>query len=466
MSILSNVPYRLNESQRQTAEKLEQFVTHNDHDVFIFSGYAGTGKTTMLRGLIGFLHEQKIDFYLMASTGRAAQVLSSKCGSLATTVHSTIYSFDDLEFNEKEKKRKLSFSLKKCKDEDAAIYIVDESSMIADKENTNQALLFENGKLLSHLFRYIGNRKVIFVGDPAQLPPVNSSFSAALNLQYITDTYGKRVTETHLTQIMRYNDQSGISWNGSQLRSNIVEQNYPPLSLKASGYPDISVMRNFTELIRNYINKIKSSGLDSAIIIAYTNKMAFDLNNWTRQHLPDTDKVIVEGEWLQVVFNNHAYDLANGQHITVKKIEPKAEYRAGITFRKAVVLVNNGDEIKEMEVRIMEDLLYDKDPSLIEDKEHALLADFFARMAKIGITQKHPSFVEYLRADEWLNAVRVKYGYVITCHKAQGGEWENVLIIPEYPLMHSPREFQYRWMYTAVTRTSEKLYLMKNDMIY
>jgi len=224
--------FRLTPDQRQTVDDMLKFFS-NDKDVFIFKGYAGTGKTSLIKGIIKYLISVKRPYTLMASTGRAAKILSEKTNLQTSTVHSHIYrpKIIQLKSSNNNPSYRMTFDLAQNNDNPNTIYFIDESSMISNHAISGSTLSFGTGRLLNDLFLFAGDRKVVFIGDTIQLPPINTKFSAALDKEYLKTNLGKKVKVSELTTVMRYGIDSGIGWNTQNIRKTVNSGSYPYMSL-------------------------------------------------------------------------------------------------------------------------------------------------------------------------------------------------------------------------------------------
>jgi hypothetical protein len=465
---------KLNNEQKEALEKLIDFVTTSNHDVFILKGYAGTGKTVLINELLQRPEVKSIPIQLLASTGRAAKILSLKTNRVAQTVHSYIYSFVYDEFDENKKSIKVQFELRENNiDLLQTIYIIDESSMISNhKDNiTEEGLQFGSGKLLTDLFTFCENRKVIFVGDPAQLPPINTLFSPALNEEYLEKTFNRKVASTFLTQIMRYSKTSGIYYNTSRIRETLEKNQRPKyLTIIAKQFPDMEVMPLDYLLIDRYVNTIKTKGYEKAILVAYTNKTCNQLNDLVRNKLFTNSQLPQKGDLCIVAKNNYLHGIENGQHIYINNISEREERVGELHFRDInyYLLTPKGiDKSREYSGKIiMEYLLRDK-PIITHEEEFELYKRFFASLDPDQRKIKD-YVIDRFVSDPYIHALRIRYGYAITCHKAQGGEWDTLFLILEKVLFAQTKEnpeFLYRWVYTALTRPVNKVVLLDNICI-
>mgnify|MGYP001151832515 CR=1 FL=1 len=464
MSINDFIPYTLTTGQWLAVNKLEIFF-QDDNDIFVLQGYAGTGKTTLLKGILDFLDAKKQPYKLMASTGRAARVLANKSGRPASTIHSTIYEIDSSRTVVEDDKKILAFRLRMNNDAAETIYFIDEASMIADKTEANQNLLFDDGRFLDHILRYSGKRKLVFIGDNAQLPPVNCAFSAAMDPAYLENSYRKKVLSMVLTEVKRQDDFGGILLNATEMREKLSRGSLPPLSLHTSVYEDISNPENIWKALREYAREIQNEGFQHEIFISFSNGGAHYLNSEVRKNIfKNTDIPLQAGEWLMVVQNNYSTGYNNGQHLKLISWIDKGEKVGNVRLADAE-LEDPETGIKK-NVKIVYDLLFRKDPNLTLEEEKEFTRDFAIRMRHMNIKPGSDNFLIRLITDQRLNALRVKFGYAITCHKAQGGEWDKVYINIEPAFEKMPRESQYRWLYTAVTRAATHLVIPRHPLLY
>lgn len=458
-------PFTLNSGQQKTCDDLLSFLENHQYNVFILAGYAGTGKTTILKGILDYMKENDRKFELWASTGRAAKVLGTITRRQTKTIHSAIYMLDENSSKLDEDNKTLSFKLKPNHDDEETIYFIDEASMIADKAEKNPFLLFDDGRFLDHLFSYLGDRRVVFIGDAAQLPPINCSFSAALDGGYLEKNYSKKCTSVLLTHVMRQQLECGILWNATEIRKHNDALSQPPLAIKYSGFTDIRIKRNVWSAIDDFVLDLKKNGTGHAAFISFTNGGVHYLNSQIRNKFYGTkDPPLQIGDYLMVVQNNFLYELVNGHHVEVIDFDPDPIRQNSLSFISVLIKVPETD--KKINLKIILDLLYRKEPSLTVGEEHDLMKNFVIRMKQYGIKPKTDEFRKRFITDPYLNALRVKFGYAVTCHKAQGGEWPRVYINFEPMLDNIPRPSLYRWTYTAITRASKQLVIPQHKYLY
>jgi len=484
---LSNI--KLTNSQEIVLKQILDFVNQSADRVFILKGYAGTGKTTLMRFLIQELEKIKKCYRLLASTGRAAKVLanlSNRNGS-TSTIHSMIYDFNGLnkEYDEKEepvvdKDGQLFLVFKPIKLDEhevpETIYIIDEASMVSDVEtkNVTQAK-FGEGRLLKELLNFdhrLGS-KFIFVGDPCQLPPIEEYYSPALMKDYFKQTFRMTAREAQLTKIMRQKGASGIIDASKQIRSFY---NHAPNDKSIYGaqlvwgflpfrtYKDIQLHPNLESMTNAYVAKVKADGLNSAVCICRSNRACSQLSASIRQKLGFAYGRLQEGDLLMVIQNNMPTGLMNGDMVTIEELGPKTESRAGLTFRQ--VTVKELFTQRTIKTLIIEEVVNQSRLNLDSAQQQALFIDFIIRMRKVGITQKDPRrFNHAMFNDPYLNALRCTYGYAITCHKSQGGEWEDVYVHVPRNITLNPTKETYQWIYTSMTRAKKTLHMLDDFYI-
>lgn len=464
---------KLYPQQQEALDKIKKFIDCDDK-VFILRGYAGTGKTTLMKILIEDLQRQELRFTLLASTGRAAKILANATGCEAKTIHGEIYKFTDLNMNletvvqEREKTKVdssgqllLNFELTQKENEDSIpfYYIVDEASMVSDDidKNTTQAL-FGSGRLLSDLFNYDRNARFIFVGDVCQLPPVSQTISPALSLDYIERTFGIKCHEFELTQVVRQAADIDIVNSAHKLRK--LYKNPQPwqwAKFPLRGYKDIHIVNTQATLLNLYIERVKQVGYNDATMLCLSNKQCDVNTSLLRPAFGHFSSQLEEGDLLLVTQNNLISGLMNGDLVTVEHISA-SEKRAGLTF--IMVAVKELFTGKTFTQLMLADILYGRQTNLTQLQQKELLIDFYYRMKEHGIKQKSEAFNQAMINDPYLNALRAVFGYALTCHKAQGGEWDYVYLdIPRH-LPALPKPYVYQWVYTAMTRAKKGLYVV------
>ena len=480
---------KLTRSQENVLKQILDFVNDSDDRVFILKGYAGTGKTTLMRFLIKALGEKGKRYRLLASTGRAAKVLAnlSEANGQTSTIHSMVYSFNGLnkEFEEKEEPKVdkdgqlfLVFEPSRL-NKDATpetVYIIDEASMVADvpAKDVTQAK-FGDGRLLKELLEYDARSgsKFIFVGDPCQLPPIEQYYSPALMKDYFRQQFGMTAQEAQLTEIMRQKDVCGIVDASKQIRrlyNAAPEDSLLYGSQKLWGflpfrrYRDIMLHPNLEAMLNDYVSKVKATGLNSAVCICRSNKACSQLSAMIRQKLGFTGSRIQKGDLLMVIQNNMPTGLMNGDMVTVEEIAPQVTSRAQLTFRQ--VRVKELFTGRTYTTLLIEEIAYQGRLNLDNRQQQALFVDFIYRMKDKGITQKQKRiFYDAMFKDPYLNALRCVFGYAITCHKSQGGEWEEVYVHVPRNITLNPTKETYQWVYTSMTRARKTLHMIDDFYI-
>lgn len=471
----ANNKITLTHDQHVVMARFVEFL-NGDDKVFILRGYAGTGKTTIVKEMIKFLKHRKDSYHLLASTGRAAKILHDASGEETSTVHSCIYRYTgfnhDLEKLVEERDRSgvdstgqllLQFCLSPVDEEDKTTryYIVDEASMISDTIDGGGAqATFGSGRLLNDLLSYNRYGKYIFIGDTCQLPPVGQAFSPALSANYIEANFKKSSKEVSLTQIMRQAKGNDIVLAAQELR---VLYDHPQpwkwAKFPLLGYKNIHILNSQAELISLYVERVKKHGYNDSTMICFSNRQCDTSTKILRPMLGCQSQQLQPGDLILVTQNNGLSALMNGDLAKVVSVRIK-ERRAGLTFLSvSLTEMTTGRNISQL---MIADILYANQTNLTQPQQKELFIDFFIRMKKNGIKQDSPLFEMHMKKDPYLNALRAVYGFALTCHKTQGGEWDNIFLdIPrKLPLVEKP--YVYQWMYTAVTRAKKELYVVKD----
>ncbi len=469
--------FPLRPAQRSAFNALQLFVKDRSAKVFILNGYAGTGKTTLMSGFVKWLNEQKHIYAQLASTGRAAKVLSDKTGEGATTIHSLIYVFkdldDDLETMDAQQtdfavddkgQISLVFDVKAIQSSANKIYIIDEASMVSDIAGTSVSFAqYGSGKLLSDLFAYDPNGKFIFVGDPCQLPPIGQSSSPSLSKDYIVQKFDYHTRQFELTEIVRQHSANGIIKASFLLRKQ--HETNPSVKFaffQFKNFSDITIHNSHANLLNEYIRYIKQHGFDAATLLCQTNRHCTDLNKIIRASLGKDEHQLEKGDILMVTQNNYITGLVNGDVVEVVG-KGSREMRCGLIFLNVQVREISGTKVYSL--YLIEDILHSVSTNLDQKQHKDLMIDYFRRMKALGIHQKSPVFNERMLYDPYLNALKAVYGYALTCHKAQGGEWDEVFLYLDNKIHGIPKPGIYQWMYTAVTRARKKLHMVNDWFI-
>jgi len=470
-------PFELNWEQETAFLNMASFLENESFHIFQLIGYAGTGKTTLVSGFLKYLREREIPFYLLASTGRAAYVLEKKTGMKASTVHSLIYKYSTLNVQLSEiediqhKKAKddsgpvlLNFTIKKELELGKNVYIIDESSMLGVKNDSSSSFgLFGSGNLLQDLILRDPTSKFIFIGDPCQLPPMNLAHSPALDKQYLQETFNFPVWQYELKTVVRQEKENGILGVATNLRL-LVEKppniSFPKLPVK--GFPNIHLLTDEKGLLDSYFEKIREGKENETILICHTNRRCQTSNQYLREKLFVKPNRLMIGDRYLVTQNNLITGLQNGDMVKLLEIGGY-EVRCGLTFRQVVL---EGVESKtRYDPLIIEELLSLPQVNITEMQQKMLLIDFCRRMKVHQIYQDSDEFNFAMSRDPYLNALKVTYGWALTCHKAQGGEWEEVYLLQDGKIYYLTSPHIYKWWYTAVTRASKELYLINNSIL-
>jgi exodeoxyribonuclease-5 len=452
LSYLSFIPTT---DQSSLISLLSDFISNsNEREILIIKGYAGTGKTNMVAALSKTLPSFKWKSVLLAPTGRAAKVLSNYSKKPAQTIHKKIFTKIPTHDGG------VAFSLAENKHTNT-IFIVDEASMIGLDNPTSDSVYHS---LLESLLEYVfsgTNCKIILVGDTAQLPPIGSSESPALNIDYLKASYNLLIKHIELKQVARQEDASGILKNATHLRECIVnfKDEFPKISLHKD------VIRLSGEDLEDALNTAYSNfGFNDVLLVTRSNKRANLFNQAVRARVRYMDEDLCSGDLMMVVKNNYfwldekseAGFIANGDSLEIKKIIRRKELY-GFNFAECIVKLSDYENTPELTLNLLLDSITTEVPSLTKEQQQALFANVMEDVADEPIKGLK---MAYLRKNPYFNALQVKFNYAVTCHKAQGGQWPCVFIDQGYLTKEMLNVEYIRWLYTAFTRASEKVYLM------
>lgn len=469
---MSEKKIRLTPHQQCAFDRMVEFIRNRSLRIFILKGYAGTGKTTMTKCLIEELARRNLPCTLLASTGRAAKILANITGQEAKTVHSLIYTYKDLNQDMEElvsfrdrtgrddgNQLRLQFVQDRIDTVREIYYLIDESSMIPDKEDkmATQAV-FGSGRLLNDLLKYNPMGKFVFIGDTCQLPPITQRISPALSVEYFRNQFGMDAEEVELTEVMRQQKGNDIVHSAQKIRQLYANpQPWKWAKFPFRNYKNIHIVSSQTELINRYIKCAKEKGYNKATLIGYSNKQCDMLTQILRPSFGIVSSGLSVGDLLLVTQNNYISGLMNGDQVVVTEVM-LMERRAGLTFLKVSVeeLVTR----KTYTQLLIAEILYHNQTNLTEEQQKELLIDFYRRMKEQGIGQRSDEFKKMMLRDSYLNALRTVFGYALTCHKAQGGEWEHVYLDIPRNLPGIEKPYVYQWIYTAMTRASKELYVV------
>ena len=450
-------PYKATQKQGKLLQLLSDFIFNTDKDaLFLLKGYAGTGKTTTISTFVNTIWASGKKAVLLAPTGRAAKVIAVYSKRPAFTIHKKIY------FPKKQSNGGVDFVLQTNKHKNT-VFIVDEASMIPDSRQNQK--IFESGSLLDDLISYVYNGhncKLIFIGDTAQLPPVKLDISPALEQEILHYNYHKNVVEIELDEVMRQHENSGILTNATQLR--LLIQNNGSLFEFDLDFPDIIRLIDGYDiedaLVTAYDN---DGGVEDTAFIVRSNKRANQYNQQIRIKIRGQENEISAGDFVMVVKNNYywlsetskAGFIANGDICKVLKIFSIKELY-GFKFAEVELKMIDYPEMPSFETVLILDTLTSESPSLTYEESNKLY-----QAVKEDYADEKSKYKQFLaiKKNKYFNALQVKFSYAITCHKSQGGQWQTVFIEQPYLPNGVSKEY-FRWLYTAITRAQEKLYLI------
>ena len=459
----------LTKQQNEVFKKIKAFM-ESDASVFILRGYAGTGKTTMVKVVADYITQSR-NMYLMAPTGRAARVLSQKTKRMATTIHKAIYEgtclVSKVTKDIAETEFKLFFPISESKQDGKNVVIVDEASMLCSRKIKHELYKFGSDNLMEDLLTFIRpgfGGKVIFVGDPAQLPPVGESVSNALRAEYF-QKQGLKVMEAELTEVLRQKNDSIILKNAMMIRDLLKKDKRNSLVFEEKKDDVETISANC--FLEKYLDYRKKSDKNDSVVICFSNKSASRYNRAIRTDLYGKDVPVRENDVLMIIQNNYNLNRMNGEFVPVLSVGERTQQSApvyvqvgGVKQRKIITLnfvqvtVTNGLGNPCL-CMLLEDLLNSDKPELSIDETRALYINFCMRHPELK--QGTQQFSLVLMQDAYYNAIRAKYGYAVTGHKCQGGEWGKVFV--DYTGRTGLDNDSLRWAYTATTRAQKTLYV-------
>lgn len=455
----SYLPAAPTTDQIDLVERMERFLFQNvERAGFIIRGYAGTGKTTAIAAMIKTFPSFQLKSVLLAPTGRAAKVLSNFSKKQAFTIHKKIYQ------SERGKDGETHFKLA-ANLHTNTIFIVDEASMISDGGSYERSLLDD---LIEYVFSG-RNCRIVFIGDIAQLPPVGKSLSPALDPKFLITNYYLRLKGVELTQVLRQATESGILYNATKIREQTTVKK-PKLKFSLEGFDDVKRIDG-VELEDELNTCFGKYGAEETIVISRSNKRANVFNQQIRVRIKGLDEEIATGDYLMVVKNNYFWldeksavnFIANGDIIEIMRMG-NIEELYGFRFLEATVRLIDYPQLQPIEVKLLLDSISSEAPSLTKEDSQRLFETVMEDYEEV--TNKRIK-MELLKKNPYFNALQVKFGYAVTCHKSQGGQWKAVFVDQGY-LTEEMLDTEYaRWLYTAVTRATERLYLVNfNDQFF
>jgi len=452
-------PYPPTGGQQEVIAMVSSFLMQKTpNQVFLLKGYAGTGKTSLVSSLVNVLRTIRMRSVLLAPTGRAAKVISNYSGHKASTIHRKLYQ------QSLSSDGRIRFTLNDNKHKNT-LFIVDEASMIPD-DSTSDGTLFGSRRLLHDLIQYVYNSEncgLLLIGDTAQLPPVGIDLSPALHPEYLKNNFNLEIRTCELREVVRQARESGILANATALREKIRLDAITSPFFRRSGYDDIYRI-NGAEL-QEYLQDVYSGAeLEDVVVICRSNKRANIFNREIRNRIIFHEDEITAGDHLMVVRNNYywlpqgsyAGFIANGDMIELLRIRGVRQlygFRfADVTFR----LIDYPEE-KEVDAFIILDTLMAESPALPPEAQQNLQKQVMQDYQDIP---SHAMRLGKLRQNPYFNALQVKFAYAMTCHKTQGGQWKHVFVDQGYLTDEMIDKGYLRWLYTSVTRATEKLYLV------
>ncbi|WP_102494264.1 AAA family ATPase [Vibrio breoganii] len=482
---------KLTAGQSKIVEQVDKFFNDGKQNVFLLNGYAGTGKTFITKGITQYLEKIGREFTLMAPTGKAAKVISDKTMQPASTIHRVIYNYDNVkEYKvdgvEGSETYRCYAELRANVDTAESVYIIDEASMVSDRYSDGEFFRFGSGYLLKDLLEYINidhndhNKKIIFIGDNAQLPPVGMNTSPALDDEYLKESYQVTVTSGQLTEVVRQKGESGVLTNASMLRDGLERNvfNKLQLDINENDVHKLTSDKLLSTFLASCNGKVSRTGEN--VIIASSNRQVSEYNRLVREHFFHDQQQMVKGDKIISVANHYLADasITNGEFGMIREVlSPHSEQvnvvisvkgdngvmvkrKIDLNFRDVVLgFRNDYGEPFYFEAKVIENLLYNDQPTLTSDEHKALYVHFLNRNPDLKRKGNEQKLRIALLQDPYFNAFKIKFGYAITGHKAQGSEWKNVFLQCKTHQKSLTKDY-FRWLYTAITRTSDKLYVM------
>jgi exodeoxyribonuclease-5 len=450
----SFLPAAPTQDQVDLVERMERFLFRNmERAAFIIRGYAGTGKTTAIAAMVKTFPAFRLKSVLLAPTGRAAKVLSSFAGKMAFTIHKKIY-------QAKRSPDGLSRFQLAHNAHSNTIFIVDEASMISNGSGG-----MEVRSLLDDLIAYVyqgQNCKLIFIGDIAQLPPIGKLLSPALSPAYLKANYFLQLKGVELKQVLRQTKESGILYNATRIREQ-TQQKEVSIHFKTEAFEDIRRLDGI-ELEEELSTCMGKYGEDETIVICRSNKRANLFNQQIRVRVRGLDEEVATGDYVMIVKNNYFWldenspvgFIANGDIAEILRMR-SVEELYGFRFLEVTLRLVDYPQLEPIECKVLLDTLYSEAPALSTEDSRRFFDAVMEDYADIGNKQKR---MELLKANPYFNALQIKFAYAVTCHKSQGGQWKAVFVDQGY-LTEEMLDTEYaRWLYTAMTRATERLYLV------
>ncbi len=469
--ILQNFAFKPTSGQEEVIDSLCEFIlTPNNDEIFVLRGFAGTGKTSLIGALVKTMEQLQRQCVLMAPTGRAAKVFSLYADHPAFTIHKRIYRQKSID---KDSIFSLNYNMLAN-----VLFIVDEASMIPNEGLSGT--MYGTGRLLDDLIQFVyGGQgcRLILMGDTAQLPPVGEEESPALQNDIIGG-YGLNVRSHTMRQVVRQQEESGILWNATHLRQLIESEEY--FCLPKIRFSEFCDVRNVpgNELIEAINDSYSHCGLDDTMVVCRSNKRAYIYNNGIRNQILGREEELSTGDLLMIAKNNyfwfedftkpssrperseverseHTDFIANGDIAIVERVRNIRELY-GFRFADCCLRLPDYDDL-ELDATVLLDTLHTEAPALTHEQSERLFNNIMEDYMDIPNKRDR---MKKMREDPYFNALQIKYAYAVTCHKAQGGQWSRVFIDQGYMTDDMLGPDYFRWLYTAITRATETVYLV------
>ena len=456
--IKKNLQNQLNKNQLLALDKIISFIENKTNDeIFTLKGYAGTGKTYIISNIVKNLWKAKKSVLLLAPTGRSAKVLSSYCKKEAYTIHKEIF------YTKNNFSGRLEFTLKVNKHKNT-LFIVDEASMISTERGDGIGLFSQS--LLDNIIKYVYSGfkcKLLLIGDVAQLPPVKSNISYALESDYLEKEYEKSICSSELTDVIRQEKESGILSFATSIRNKIENKFFEDINFNSDRFNDIIKVEDGEHLMNLIQDSYDFYGIEETAIIVRSNKRANLFNKSIREKILNNENSITVGDLLMVIKNNYFWlnnkrdigFIANGDIIKIEEIYGIKEIY-GFRFAEVKISMVDYPKILSFETVLILDSLFINTPSLDFNHMNQLYQEILKDY--MSIKTKYKRYLA-VKNNKFFNALQVKFAYSFTCHKSQGGQWSSIFL--EYPFLpNGMDEDFFRWLYTAITRAKNKLHLI------
>jgi len=456
--IKKNLQNQLNKNQLLALDKIISFIENKTNDeIFTLKGYAGTGKTYIISNIVKNLWKAKKSVLLLAPTGRSAKVLSSYCKKEAYTIHKEIF------YTKNNFSGRLEFTLKVNKHKNT-LFIVDEASMISTERGDGIGLFSQS--LLDNIIKYVYSGfkcKLLLIGDVAQLPPVKSNISYALESDYLEKEYEKSICSSELTDVIRQEKESGILSFATSIRNKIENKFFEDINFNSDRFNDIIKVEDGEHLMNLIQDSYDFYGIEETAIIVRSNKRANLFNKSIREKILSNENSITVGDLLMVIKNNYFWlnnkrdigFIANGDIIKIEEIYGIKEIY-GFRFAEVKISMVDYPKILPFETVLILDSLFINTPSLDFNHMNQLYQEILKDY--MSIKTKYKRYLA-VKNNKFFNALQVKFAYSFTCHKSQGGQWSSIFL--EYPFLpNGMDEDFFRWLYTAITRAKNKLHLI------